>query len=246
MKRITRYITIMVLCLAVSPGLFVRAYEDKSFASEEEALDYFVQEMRECDFEGALQAFPVVRAPEEFDFEKYVDRFQTWISSDSMNYSSDCELYKKINQSNFVSLRMNYICNFAKFLSSDTAFLSNASIMTEDTDVVGLMQAAAADTQKISKLEVVRLDYCEPELQDREDLQEAWREQAAVYGADGLSQYFVLYCMGDEFYLGGVTFIQYGEEYYLWELDCTLSGGSMQGAVMAVTEEEYNNIVLTQ
>ena len=231
--------------MAALPGMVVGAYEDKSFASPEEALNYFVEEMRACDLEGALEAFPVVRAAENFDFDKYLDRLQGWAPSDIMNYPSTCELYKNLNQSKFVSKILSYVCNFTLFLCSDDIFLDGNAIMIEEMDIPGLMEAAAEETSQIADLELVRMDYYDPEIQDGEGMQESWKEQAALYGGDGFAQYFVQYRMGDTLYLGGATFIRYGEEYYLWELDCTLSGIRLEGAVMAVTEEEYNNIVLT-
>lgn len=40
---------------------------------------------------------------------------------------------------------------------------------------------------------------------------------------------------------GGATFVQYGDEYYLWEPNCTLMNSN--GAAMQMTEEEYDSII---
>lgn len=238
MKKFRQCFLGIGLCAAVLPVMVSSAYEDKGFASREESLEFFVQEIRECDFEGALQAFPIKTSSENFDFEGYLDRYKSWIPDSTINYPPTSELYKSINQNEYASKAMKYIYNFAVYLTSDPAFLEGKALLTEETDIVGLMEAASSKSENIGNLKIERMDYFDPEMQDGEVMQNSFKRQSDLYGGDGLSTYLVLYRLDDEFYVGGATFIQYGDEYYLWDLNC-LGGMAFEGMVIPVTEEEY-------
>lgn len=241
MKKTIKGILGFALCLAVLPTIDSNAYEDKSFASQEKALDFFVERIRESDLEGALQAFPIKRAAEQFDFEKYLDYFQVWIADSTMNYPSTSELFISLNENSYASRTMEYIQNFVTSLSTDPAFLSGKSLTPENTDITGLMEASSQNAEKISGLEIERLVYYNPEEQDSEAVQKNMQNLAALYGADGLSSYLVIYRLDSNFWTGGMTFIQYGDEYYIWEPNCMMM--NTVGAAMPMSEEEHDSIL---
>lgn len=76
----------------------------------------------------------------------------------------------------------------------------------------------------LSSLKVERLIYAEPDTQDNEKYQEGMKRLWEIWGCDRTEDYYIIYNLQDEIYVGSAQFIQYDGLWYLHELHSTMSG----------------------
>ena len=219
--------------------LFFPFGQQEGFDSPEDAIGYFVSKIRKGDLDAALEAFPIEKAAQVYNFPAYIQQNKYWsLHLMDMPYSSASDFSAEMNRQYMTSnieVRMN---NFIFSFSADPVFLQNSFLFEESTDIVGLMNKT--DFDKINNLEVLRVDYANPDLQDSAKYRVLFLDTAALYGADDLSEYSVLYRAGDnELFWGGIQIIWYENRCYLWNLVSTLIDGHTFGYVVPTTEGDY-------
>lgn len=234
MRKSAVYLWIMTGMLA---GFSLNAEADIAFESPEDAMDYFIDEIKEGDIEGALKAFPIERASSEFKFDSFVDMMAGWQESYVMRYPSNSEVFRELNKYNLLANRMEKVTNFVFSFTADSMFLESLALPEKDSEIKDTMNATNANA--VSEIQIVRMDYFLPEIQDNEARTRIRVETAERYGADNEYEYLVLYRLNDDLFYNAVTFIEYQGEYYLWELYGSLAALNTRGYVEATTELGY-------
>ncbi|HNX57766.1 MAG TPA: hypothetical protein PKK43_01610 [Spirochaetota bacterium] len=100
--------------------------------------------------------------------------------------------------------------------------LNNPVILKDNPEIID-QYLKALDTEKLKKLELVRMDIALPDLQKSERHQNIVARWKEVYQFDDKVEYTALYKLGDAYFEGGITFSKFGGKWYIDSLTSSLA-----------------------
>ena len=93
---------------------------------------------------------------------------------------------------------------------------------------------SALNFQNLRSLEIVRFDRSNPEVQFSERGRSYNDNQKKIYGFDERVEYTVLYRLNGKYYVGGMTIVKYGNDWYLLSLNSMCANTPTSGAIELV------------
>ena len=233
-------VTFLTCFTSVTP---VQAVND-GFDSPEDAIEYLISEIQSNDLNGALEAFPITHISTDFNFDGYTELSGSWYWNTPLVYPPNCQLAIEMNKHQLTARYRKELNHFIFSFLADSAFLDENLLSLDSTNIVGLMESI--DFDKLASLEILRVDYVKPDLQNEECIQEDVHRISSLYGFDSIEEYTVLYTIGDgELFGSGLSVVRYGDRYYLYNLGSIFWGGYYEWHAMPITEEEYMQCVET-
>lgn len=209
---------------------------DQGQDTPEECIQYFAACLSENDLEGAVEAFAVDHYIDRTDFTAQMDRFKVWAYNQEIPLSPDNALSRQLDKAAMREEITEDIRIFCLSLGLDIEWRSTQEI--EDTEAF----LETLELKDLSSLEVERLIYAEVETQDNEKYQESMKKLWEIHDCDRMEDYYVIYTLQDDFYIGSAQFIEYDGQWYLRSLYSTLSGLTSP-EVMKLSAQQYEQVL---
>lgn len=215
-----------------------------SFASPEDAINYFVDRFKAGDFSGALAACGINETAKNFDYKAYVERIQTLLPVTMSFLPSEYKPYVELNKAKIMQ----------QILMQMTCFTISLNLPEEYSGIIdgqtlpvpdgkfpdGLMEAF--DPSFLGGLEVVKIGKMS--MHDSDANRKNQKKTAKTYGADDEQFRAVLYKLNGDYYVGGFTVIQYGGRWFVNSMSDPIAGISAFGTPNKLSSEaEFENIL---
>ena len=154
-------------------------------------------------------------------------------------------------QAEIMASSARQIANLCFSLKADEKYLQGQLIPArQDSDapdqsenVIVQEIESACDLTDIDSLKIIRMDLATPENQQSEAGKSSAIKNAHTYGADMWSDYCVLYEYNGQTYMGGMTFYQYGDQWYINTLNTIYGNQTIYGYLIKMNEDEYLDAV---
>jgi hypothetical protein len=201
--------------------------DNQNFNSPEDVIQYFVTNLKDGNFNNIFHTLPfnndsLIGKINTIEAIKYFDAF---LPQDHANFPIQ---YYSIIKYNFLG---NYAFQIKKFifnllLSEEYSKLKKwepLSIYKNDIINESLINNyfLLLDLENLETLELVRIDISKPDIQFSErSKRNTERFYKNVYGCDEKIEYIVLYKNNGKYYVGGITVLRYGTNWYIFNLRC--------------------------
>ena len=214
-------------------------------SSPENIVGSFYEKLEEKDMEGALACFSSEEAAEHFDYEKYVDFYDSE-DQDTLLPAQDDKI-QLVNQRKLEGRAADQIASTLRVigLGEDVGEQSAQGVSPWQTLGVELEDyIESVDSGSLKGLIVERVELAVQEKQNQDETQEKLNEEAGVYGADERREYAALFTVGETSYIQGFTLDRYGEDWKIYSLTSELAGTSSYG-IPSVAEKssDFENYI---
>lgn len=184
--------------------------DDLFFDTPEDALIYFINEVKAQDLQGALRACGINKVSENYNFHYFTKRIEA--ITITTHLPEEYELYREINK-----------LDRAAMISKTIGFFIRSMLNPEDSDYSFYQTYLVEDSaeinsfilhwnpDKIANLTILEYDLPAQEIWYTQRNQENLKKQALIYGADDRSELVVLYELNGETYINGFSFLLYDE-----------------------------------
>lgn len=205
---------------------------DTGFSTCEESIRYFAACLADGDLDGAVAAFAIEHLVDTVDYGAYLERMGAWTVRIQIPLNPEDGLARQLDLATVRNNITDHIFNFCMGLGIDFAWEEVQEI--EDGDAF----AENLTLEDFPTFQVLRMDYVEPEQQDSENYRKLVERQCEIYGCTGIEDYYVLYELAGKTYVGSVQFMEYEDQWYLYDLNSPL-GGLGVSAVWEISREDY-------
>ncbi len=209
----------------------------KSFSSPEDAIEYFVERLKDGDWEGALSACAIDEVAKGFDYTAFAERLNV-IPTAMMSYlPSEYEQYIGYNK---YRLRQQIMIQMACFSVSFNIAKDNSGLLEGTTETLkdGKLPEGFIEQLSPNRISALRLvDTGKVKMHDDERNRENQKKQAGVFGADDVQFRIALYEYDGNYYVGGFTLINYGGRWLIQSMSDPLAGIPMSGVPYPVSGE---------
>jgi len=209
----------------------------KSFSSPEDAIEYFVERMKNGDWQGALSACAIDEMARGFDYEAQAERLKVLIPIVTSYMPSEYKQYVEYNKcllTQRIMMQMASVTASANLSEENYGLINGTPTVLEDGNMPhGLMEEL--DPENIKSVELI--DIGQHRLHDSQVNRENQRKQAKIYSADDLQFRAVLYKFKGDYYIGGFTLIEYGGRWLIQNMSDPLAGIPAYGTPVKVADE---------
>lgn len=216
----------------------------KSFASPEDAINYFVDCLKKNDFNGALAACGINETASGFDYKAFVERVQTLLPVMTSFLPSEYKPYLELNKARITQQIMMQMSCFIISLNLPDEYggmFTGTTVPLPDKKFPDDLMDAL-DPSKISDLEIVKIGKMG--MHDDENNRENQMKTAKTFGADDEQFRSVLYKYNGGYYMGGFTVIQYGGRWFVNSMSDPLAGIPAYGTPLKISgEEEFDSML---
>lgn len=207
-------------------------------ATPEAAIAAHVAGIAAGDVDAILAASAVDDAAQGFDFAAYTDRLQAMVLNAGMA-PAEYPLFGEINRAQQAWLLLSQVRNLAYGLLSDEA-IDGSVIAPVDPDRVAAF-VAAVDPARLAGLTVLDSGFPDIGESARARYETLASEQAAVYGADELTERLALVELDGQTYGLGFTLLRYGDAWKVWSQSSALAGIPLFGTADPMTPEAFED-----
>lgn len=207
------------------------------FATPEDTIEYLTEQLRSENMEGALETFAIDEMMAGYSCEAYTERLAALVPT-STKPPVEYAVYRELVRTAFRYEAAMEIANLIYSLCDlPESFLDHEMVALGDLytaqEVVEMF-----NPQKLPDLQLVGISYIRPETQDSELGQENCQKLCATYGADDRQEYLAVFQTEEEYYIGGVTLWQYGDEWKIEQLYSVLGGQGPNAGLTSVTQAQ--------
>jgi hypothetical protein len=216
----------------------------KSFATPEDAINYFADCLAKGDFHGALAACAVDEMARGFDYKAYVERIRTILPVATSFIPSEYEQYIEFNKVRLTQQIMTQMVCFTISLNLPEGYggIVNGTTIALQGEEFPDDLMDVFDPSSISGLEVV--DIAKAGMHDKEVNRQNQKKMAKPFGADDEQFRTVLYKCGGNYYIGGFTVMEYGGRWLIQNMSDPLAGIPALGTPLRVSgEEEFRELL---
>ena len=222
-------IAVILVILLVLLVLTLRS-DGVDTSSPENVVGSFYEKLEDQDMEGALACFSSEEAAKKFDYESYVDLYDSEDQSTLMP-SEDTKI-QLINERKLEGQAADQIASTIRVigLGEDTGKRSIQGVGSwQELGVEKEDYIESVDTGNLKDLTVERVELAAQKTQNQDETQERLEQEAKVYGADERREYVALFTVGETSYIQGFTLDRYGEDWKIFSLTSELAGTSSYG-----------------
>lgn len=221
--------------LLMGAGILPAAAQDASpspgFATPEDAVRAYLAGVADADVAEVLGSAAIDEMAEGFDFVAYVERLRAWLPFLTQAPATDPFL-----------VEMNRAQQAAQLLGQ-TRMLIYSLLTTEDleggtvTPVDGAWAQSfidQVDLTRLAGLQVVAVLLADAELQAGQRYLDNAAKQAAVQGADELTERVAVVLFEDRGYTVGFTLLRYGDTWKVGSQSSAIAGTPWSGVATPV------------
>lgn len=237
---INRATPVAIAAAVPEPTAIPDASSSLLYSTPETAITAYLDGVKRQDISAILAASAIDEPAEQFDFQAYADRLQAMplVTSPA---PAEYPFYAEMNRVRRQNEILNQVRNLAYSLLSaetiDGGIIANPGserVQTFVTDV---------DPSRLSGIKLVKTGAPSPSLLSSDRFQQNAAKQAAIYGADELTERVALLAFEDKNYLLGFTLLRYGDSWKVMYQTSNLAGTSALGTVEATTPEEFASLI---
>lgn len=219
---------------ASSPSSTLTVVASNGFTSPEQAAEFVVQAVVESRQEDALTAFASTKLPTDGTIITPADNIPPVLQQALSLQEGDNETRREMEQERFSENERYMLQNFVQ------AFLPP----TVSTAESGAISNASEIQTSLKGLSIVSIDT--PPLASQADAKDAFKKTAQELGADEMTERILLYKWQGATYLGGMTFVRFGNDWFVYNLHSALVGTPPNGSVLPMEEEVYRKILTSE
>lgn len=224
--------------LSVLPTLSGRnAYtaKDIGYDTPEKTAEAFTKAVAEGNVRKAVSFFACSQMADNYQFEKQIELIQVWMSSITFPYPSEETFFKEMNKEKARGQAASQIANICFSLQADEEYTKGDYIFLDDNEDMVDEIEEICDLEALDTLRIERMDYLEPDTQE----EKSYDKRADIYGADEMEEYAILYEYDGDTFQGGMSFLRYGDKWYIQSLVVPALGQNVFGYLIPADEEEY-------
>lgn len=228
MKRLLVVLLLVFLCMV---SVSASAYDTPQAVAEA-----FTVAISSNDFETALDLYGFETRAAEYDFVQMLNRLKVYMPSLDMPAPS-YEAYAPLNAAVARGRSASYLYYFAiSFLTAEDYVSAPYSGFDEQWPAAF---AESVDPAQLHGLTLISL--LDPPLADDERTIADFTTQAAAYGAAEKIEKIAVYTLDGRIFIGGFSFLRYGENWYIASLSSVLAGMNAYGQVVEVPLDEMED-----
>ena len=237
---------LVAMLATVAPGLAVAASPSPlasprpgtmSFATPDDAVRHYLAGVSAGDAAMIVEASAVDEMSHGFDFAAQVDRLKAMELTNGLA-PAEYPLFADIDRA-VVSAR---ILGQAKMLvySLLTSETLDGSIIVPADRARGDAFVSEVDPSRLAGLSVQDVRYSDAKHENDPRVLENAARQAAIYGADDLTERLALVDLDGQLYEVGFTLLRYGDDWKVSSQAAVLGGTPVLGTAVPTTREEYD------
>lgn len=213
-----------------------------SFKTPEDAINYFIECVKNEDIDGALRACAAEEIAQGFDYEAMIKRIACLMPT--IEYlPSEYDMFLDYNRLSTKSriLRQLAWMTFSITLPEEyDAFLDMSPIMGQDIDLDKVVDDMNPEILK--DIEIVEID--ESGYLHTDQHQNNLKRDAEVYGADDATSRAVLYEVDGKYYVGGFALYEYDGRWLIARLNEVLINQPVMGTLIKVeSKSEFQDML---
>lgn len=222
----------MVLSLTGVFGASAGSGASKSFSTPEDAINYFVNCIKNEDIEGALSACAINEMARGFNYKAYLERLRVGLPLTMTLLPSE---YKEYLQYDTVKLKQQIESQMMGFIISlglpdKYSDLLDGKTMPLNSDKIADQVQDVFNSLKPTDFKDLKIDEIDKAGQhDTATNRENQQRMAKIYGADDEQFRSVLYEYNDSYYMSGFTLIEYNGGWMISSLTDPLASTSTLG-----------------
>lgn len=236
MKRITLFLALnFLITLFISSTILAQAIDinEKSFATPENAITYFLKALIDNDLKKTFKACAINDYSGKYDFNTFSRRL------DSVSYlqamaPSEYDLYTELNKIECLARIGKQIKLFFYSVLSDEDNLLVTKNNLNDGQIEDFVKTV--DPAKITGLQIISID--KPSLVDDQRYQKNALASAQCFGANNATERVALLKLHNNFYVLGFHLYQYGSSWKIDSLCSPLANTPMYG-VERLSVDQY-------
>jgi hypothetical protein len=225
---------------APEPSAVPAASPSAIFSTPEAAITAYLDGVKQQDVSAVFAAGAIDDVAQDFDFKAYANRLQAMplvTSPAPAEYPFYAEMNRVRRQNEILSQVRNLAYSLLSAETIDGSVIANPGserVQAFVTDV---------DPSRLSGIELVQIGAPSPDLLTSTRFQENASKQAAIYGADELTERVALLSFEGKDYLLGFTLLRYGDSWKVTYQTSNLAGTSALGTVEPTTPEEFAGLI---
>lgn len=218
------------------------AEESRGFETPEAAAGFLAEALAEQDYERAMEAFPIEEVIENADFTVYMEesRGSMWSRDGVLYLPQNSEANRELNRSAMECAVKENITAFARNLLLPGKYKMNLAEYRMEA-IYDSMENILEDLEEVhaenlSGLTLLAMDLLEDGTMGSyyEYLLE-WAKAAS--GADSAQLYMTAFQKDYQNYLAQIQVVQYGDRYYLWDIDTVTAEQDEEGEVSSWSDK---------
>lgn len=235
MNKMTWPIIFSILMIIVAPTVIAKPTNiyEKSFATPEKAITYFMKSLINNKVSNAFKVCAVNDYSEKYNFNAFSKRLDSISYLQSMA-PAEYQLYVELNKIECLARIGKQIKLFYYSILSGENDLIEPKYTPSDGEIEKFIQAV--DPKRLSVLEVISID--KPLLVDDERYKKNASASAQCFGANDATERVALLKFNNDFYIIGFYLIKYGSSWKISSLCSPLANTPMYG-VKKITLNEY-------
>jgi hypothetical protein len=237
---INRATPIAIAAAAPEPTAVPAASSSATFFTPEAAITAYLDGVKQQNVSAIFAASAIDAVAQDFNFQAYADRLQAMplvTSPAPAEYPFYAEMNRVRRQNEVLSQVRNLAYSLLSAETVDSSIIANPGserVQAFVTDV---------DPSRLAGIELVKIGAPSPDLLSSTRFQENAAKQAAVYGAEELTERVALLSFGGKDYLLGFTLIRYGDGWKVMNQISNLAGTSALGTVAPTTPEAFAGLI---
>ena len=210
------------------------------YSTPEAAITAYIDGIKQQNVSATFAASAINEPAQQFDFQAYADRLQAMpllTSPAPAEYPFYVELNRVRRQNEVLGQVRNLAYSLLSAETIDGSIIANPGperVQAFVTDV---------DPSRLSGIELVKIGAPSPDLLSSTRFQENAAKQAAIYGADELTERVALLSFEDKDYLLGFTLLRYGDGWRVMYQTSNLAGTSALGTAEPTTPDEFGSLI---
>ena len=233
---IDRATPITIAATAPEPTAVPVASPTATFSTPEAAITAYLDGVKQQDVPAIFAASAIDAVAQDFNFQAYADRLQAMplVTSPA---PAEYPFYAEMNRVRRQNEVLSQVRNLAySLLSAET--IDGGIIANPGSERVQAFVTDVAPSH-LAGIELVKIGAPSPDLLSSTRFQANVAKQAAIYGADELTERVALLSFEGNDYLLGFTLVRYGDNWKVMNQTSNLAGTSALGTVAPTTPEEF-------
>ncbi len=237
---INRATPIAIDAATPEPTAVPAASSSASFSTPEAAITAYLDGVKQQDVNAIFAASAIDAVAQDFDFQAYADRLQAMplVTSPA---PAEYPFYAEMNRVRRQNEVLSQVRNFAYSLLSTEAIDGSITANPGAERVQAFV--AKVDPSRLAGIELIQVGAPSPDLLSSTRYQENAAKQAAIYGADELTERVALLSFEGKDYLLGFTLVRYGDGWKVMNQTSNLAGTSALGTVAPTTPGEFAALI---
>lgn len=243
MKLTSKIILLTILLVQTTGHSNIKNIQSrqKTFATPEKAIIYFIENLKQGNLDNALQACSVEEKSKNFDFTAFTKRLRAFIFYGWASIPSEYEMYVQMNSQLSKALIYNQIKYLIYSLLSKESIDGRTIINPSDEQIKNFI--TDINPRRLKNIEILKISFPGLSIQHNERYLKNSKAQAKIYGAITATDRIVLYKFEGNYYIGGFYLLKYNNSWKIDSLNSPIGNTSALGTLEKTSLEEFNDMI---